>query len=223
MPGADPFSGDHPRHLTADQRDAAGDALRGGIHQRVHSPLAEPHADVDHNSGHDQRGLALARRAQGRLPGLTALDERTQERNANVEAIKKAGLIMTDLSSQIRILQARVTEAERERDDAQAITIDYQHEIETLVARVTQLEKQTDHTVCDRTVEKLTERARGLEAVVDRYGVHERDCILSQYQQGRPTPSGGYEMMYQNTWYEVRPTNKTPACQCGLDTLRSHD
>ena len=57
-------------------------------------------------------------------------------------------------------------------------------------------------------------------AAMEVYAVHHRDCVLSFFEQGRPTLSGGYEQKVQGVWYEVEPTNKLPKCECGLDALR---
>ncbi len=45
------------------------------------------------------------------------------------------------------------------------------------------------------------------------------DCILSRFNAGRPTKNGGYEQQYGSKWYEVKPIDKTPKCNCGLDSV----
>ena len=48
------------------------------------------------------------------------------------------------------------------------------------------------------------------------YTKHDFDCILALCSQGRPTADGGYENMYRGEWFQVRPVDKTPQCECGL-------
>lgn len=51
------------------------------------------------------------------------------------------------------------------------------------------------------------------------YCEHDRDCIRSQLSQGRPTRYGGYEEMYNGKWYQAKPDDLTPKCDCGLSEL----
>lgn len=46
---------------------------------------------------------------------------------------------------------------------------------------------------------------------------HSRGCILSQFSAGEPTEDGGYRNKYAGKWYQSRPIDKTPKCDCGLD------
>lgn len=45
---------------------------------------------------------------------------------------------------------------------------------------------------------------------------HDNTCIRSFWCAGRPTEDGGYEEKFGHEWYELRPVNKTPKCDCGL-------
>jgi hypothetical protein len=56
-----------------------------------------------------------------------------------------------------------------------------------------------------------------IQELID-YTVHDSTCILAHCSAGRPT-STGYECLYGNTWYEVRPIDRTPLCECGLNNL----
>ena len=51
---------------------------------------------------------------------------------------------------------------------------------------------------------------------------HGRECILSFYSMGEPTPDGGYRCKYKGVWYQASPVNETPKCDCGLDERRAH-
>ena len=51
------------------------------------------------------------------------------------------------------------------------------------------------------------------------YTQHDTVCIRSSWCAGRPTNSGGYETKFGNTWYESRPVDREPKCNCGLDDL----
>lgn len=66
-----------------------------------------------------------------------------------------------------------------------------------------------------------TEFRKGMEELlgdISEYLHHDRDCIESQYEQGRPTENGGYECKIAGKWYQSRPIDETPKCDCGLNT-----
>ena len=97
----------------------------------------------------------------------------------------------------------RIVEAEAERGEITSVS-------ETQTKIIAKLEKQ------------LSEANRRLEVGIEalaQYGQHESSCILSRWEAGRPIPTKaeGYEMKYGGAWYEVRPTNHTPECECGLN------
>ena len=50
------------------------------------------------------------------------------------------------------------------------------------------------------------------------YTTHDGDCILSQLEAGEPTKNG-YRQKYAGKWYQSRPIDKRPKCNCGLDDL----
>lgn len=49
------------------------------------------------------------------------------------------------------------------------------------------------------------------------WGEHDRDCIRSQWSAGEPTKDGGYRQKLAGKWYQSRPIDKTPKCDCGFD------
>lgn len=51
------------------------------------------------------------------------------------------------------------------------------------------------------------------------YTFHDSQCIRLQFNEGRPTEDGGYKQRFADKWYEARPIDKTPKCDCGLDDL----
>ena len=52
-----------------------------------------------------------------------------------------------------------------------------------------------------------------LRDALGEYGVHQFQCLLSQWHAGRPTGDGRYEMKYGDKWYR---DDKKPPCTCGL-------
>ena len=57
-------------------------------------------------------------------------------------------------------------------------------------------------------------------AELTEYCVHEKECILSQWREGRPTENGGYESLFgygtKEKWYK---REEQPKCTCGLSDL----
>lgn len=39
------------------------------------------------------------------------------------------------------------------------------------------------------------------------------------HQGGGPTEDGGYRQKYKGKWYQSKPVDETPKCDCGLDDL----
>ena len=72
-------------------------------------------------------------------------------------------------------------------------------------------------------IRKLKESESQLTAYQSAFGKvreyvdHADTCIRSHYNAGRPTADGGYEVQYGDKWYQSRPIDQTPKCQCGLD------
>lgn len=64
----------------------------------------------------------------------------------------------------------------------------------------------------------LLARLEAAEAVA-LYLDHEVGCILNSRCAGEPTPDGGYREKYGDKWYQTRPIDETPKCDCGLDEL----
>lgn len=51
---------------------------------------------------------------------------------------------------------------------------------------------------------------------LSNYIDHEEDCIRNHFEAGEPTENG-YRQRFKGKWYEARPIDKTPKCDCGLD------
>ena len=70
----------------------------------------------------------------------------------------------------------------------------------------------------EEIIDKLKAKASIAEEMAE-YISHDLKCILSQWQQGGPTPDGGYRAMYAGKWYQSKPVDETPKCNCGLGDL----
>lgn len=62
----------------------------------------------------------------------------------------------------------------------------------------------------DEVIEALLARLEAHERL-DEWLEHGQECIRTSWCAGRPTADGGYK------WYQSRPIDKTPKCNCGLD------
>ena len=51
------------------------------------------------------------------------------------------------------------------------------------------------------------------------YCKHESYCVLACLTAGEPTEDGGYRQKFRGQWYQYRPVDETPACECGLDAM----
>lgn len=56
-----------------------------------------------------------------------------------------------------------------------------------------------------------------LQKALENYGNHLDDCVLTYWEAGEPTKDGGYRTMYEGKWYQTRPVDETPKCECGFD------
>lgn len=65
-------------------------------------------------------------------------------------------------------------------------------------------------------VARLLAVVQAQRKIVEESAAHARECILGAWQQGEPTPHGGYRCKYRGVWYEFRPVNRCPPCDCGL-------
>lgn len=88
-------------------------------------------------------------------------------------------------------------------DDEDSIMVSLRAEVTRLNGDVTRL---------DHEVHVWKAKAEGLAEYVE----HTNKCIRSFWSGGRPTKDG-YETCFDGKWYESRPVNKEPACNCGLD------
>jgi hypothetical protein len=65
------------------------------------------------------------------------------------------------------------------------------------------------------------DRWRGYAERLLEYATHESTCVLTTWCAGEPTPDGGYRSKYGDKWYQTKPIDETPKCECGLDALIS--
>lgn len=63
--------------------------------------------------------------------------------------------------------------------------------------------------------------ADDLIAKLMEYVRHRSGCILSHWEAGEPTPDGGYRNKYAGKWYQSKPADETPKCNCGLQEIIS--
>lgn len=70
----------------------------------------------------------------------------------------------------------------------------------------------------DSLRKELVLARQSLEEALD-YMAHMDHCILNYWESGEPTSDGGYRVKYRGKWYQTRPVDETPKCNCGLDNL----
>ena len=83
----------------------------------------------------------------------------------------------------------------------------------------------------DKVIEEihslLTEARKEMVEEFAPYAQHDSSCVLSEWSAGRPAKDGGYEAKIGGKWYQTRPKDKTPKCECGLggilDKLRKKE
>ena len=46
---------------------------------------------------------------------------------------------------------------------------------------------------------------------------HSSECVLESFEAGESTKDG-YRQKFNGKWYQVRPVDETPKCDCGFDT-----
>jgi len=79
-------------------------------------------------------------------------------------------------------------------------------------------EREAQRMLADHLQEAFTAIQQETVTALDDYLEHGRECILSHWQAGKPSPGGGYRVKYENQWYDA---NKLPPCACGLDAIRA--
>lgn len=52
-----------------------------------------------------------------------------------------------------------------------------------------------------------------------KYTDHTNRCIRHFEEAGEPTPDGGYRLKILGKWYQSKPFDETPKCDCGLGDL----
>jgi len=71
------------------------------------------------------------------------------------------------------------------------------------------------HDVQMRLIDSRTRERIAVKALKE-YGLHTGFCILNKYKDIRKNDKGEYECRYAGNWYQVRPIDETPKCDCGL-------
>lgn len=66
-------------------------------------------------------------------------------------------------------------------------------------------------------LQKLEEEREEVLKSLGNYLGHDEDCIRNQWEAGEPTPDGGYRTLMRGKWYQTRPVDETPKCDCGFD------
>ena len=87
----------------------------------------------------------------------------------------------------------------------------WKNRAERAEAAVERLKMDAEHLQYERD-EAREANVRLVEALED-FGIHDALCLLSQWHEGRPTATGGYETRYGDTWYQG---DDKPPCTCGL-------
>lgn len=70
--------------------------------------------------------------------------------------------------------------------------------------------------ICPRCASANLALRRELVEALEKYGSHLPECILFMLEAGEPTPGGGYQFKYAGKWYQSKPIDETPKCQCGF-------
>lgn len=60
-----------------------------------------------------------------------------------------------------------------------------------------------------------------LAELISEYVCHDYRCILAQWEGGEPTKDGGYRSKFKGKWFQSKPIDEHPKCECGLDELLS--
>lgn len=66
--------------------------------------------------------------------------------------------------------------------------------------------------------QRIADLEAKIEALAD-YCQHDPGCPRVRFEAGQPTENGGYEVKIAGKWYQLRPVDETPKCDCGLDEL----
>lgn len=85
-------------------------------------------------------------------------------------------------------------------------------------------QKDQDRVYARKVFEKIDLLSKEKEQEIEKlnkYILHSEDCILARYSAGEPTENGGYRQKFGDKWYESKPIDKTPKCDCGLDDILS--
>lgn len=78
--------------------------------------------------------------------------------------------------------------------------------------------EEWNNAYCWKELDRLRALNERYKKIVEEYATHEPHCILNRWEAGEPTPDGGYRSKYAGKWYQSKPVDETPKCNCGLDS-----
>lgn len=81
------------------------------------------------------------------------------------------------------------------------------------------IEQEAKNVAYIQQLESKLSAARKCVEELRSYVSHMTECIRSRWQAGEPTADGGYRTMFAGKWYQSKPVNEEPKCDCGLDYL----
>lgn len=126
-----------------------------------------------------------------------------------------------------KVADAELLKAERERAEAVKAAAGlrgqrdrFEEEAARNLANAMQAERERDVLAKSEPLGWAEVAAAEAEVLALRdFAAHDSKCIRSLWSAGQPTENGGYEMCYAGKWYESKPVDRTPKCDCGLDAL----
>jgi hypothetical protein len=88
--------------------------------------------------------------------------------------------------------------------------------------KVDSINQEYDAKVLDQRLKNTIEDRdhwRTWALLIEDFADHRQECITTFFEAGRPTKDGGYETKIKGKWYQSRPVDKTPKCNCGLNEV----
>jgi hypothetical protein len=76
------------------------------------------------------------------------------------------------------------------------------------------------HFACDCQLKRMADLERRLALAteaLEEWGCHAQVCVLALWEAGEPTEGGGYRSKFAGKWYQTRPVDETPKCDCGFE------
>ena len=83
-------------------------------------------------------------------------------------------------------------------------------------------EDRSDQAIADFWLNIVRQAQLDVVAEVEdliEYVEHSDRCIISYLEAGEPTENGGYRQKFRGVWYQAKPIDETPKCDCGLSDL----